>query len=570
MRFWLAFVLLYKGELVRGGGWVARARRLLDDGQHDCVEQGYLLWGVAARSIFEGDNTSACATFARAAEIGDRFGDPDLVTLAWVGQCRALLRLGETAAGVALLDEMMVALETGEVSAIVAGDVYCSVIEGCQEIFDLGRAQAWTAALTHWCASQPDLVAYRGQCLVHRAEIMPLHGAWPDAMEEAQRASERILKGPDHPAAGAAFYQQAELHRLRGEFAKAEEAYRQASRLGPRAAAWPFAATAGPGSGRRRGGGDPPRGGRGVRPRDPGQSARRPRRDHACRTAMSQRHASPPMSCRRSLLTSARRCWARWPPTRRELSCWARATRQPPWRAAPCVDGWQELEAPYEAARVRVLLGLACRELGDQEGAEMELDAARWVFQQLGAAPDLARVQALSRKAAPKAAGGLTAREVQLLRLVAAGKTNRAIAAELVLSERTVDRHVSNIFTKLGVSSRAAATGLRLRAPALLTPSGVKYPRRPSGVELGWFPRCLASSPAPLSARGAHHLRKRGASHGQIPRRPRTSDEQAARRAGARPAYRRRRPSPAVAGRDPRHRATAAAGRRLDRRAGGR
>jgi DNA-binding CsgD family transcriptional regulator len=119
---------------------------------------------------------------------------------------------------------------------------------------------------------------------------------------------------------------------------------------------------------------------------------------------------------------------------------------------------WQELEAPYEAARVRVLLGLACRELGDQEGAELELDAARGVFQQLGAVPDLARVQALSRKAAPKAAGGLTGREVQLLRLVAAGKTNRAIAAELVLSERTVDRHVSNIFTKLGVSSRAAAT----------------------------------------------------------------------------------------------------------------
>ena len=456
--FWLAFVLLNKGELVRGGGWVARARRLLDDGQYDCVEQGYLLWGVAARSIFEGDNASACATFARAAEIGDRFGDRDLVMLGWVGQCRALLRLGETAAGVALLDEMMVALETGEVSAIVAGDVYCSVIEGCQEIFDLGRAQAWTAALTHWCASQPDLVAYRGQCQVHRAEIMALHGAWPDAMEEAQRASERILKGPDHPAAGAAFYQQAELHRLRGESTKAEEAYRQASRLG--------------------------------REPQPGLARLRLAQGQVDAAAAAIRRVVDEASdrvTRANLLAAyveimlAAHDVAAARVAADELSAIAADLGAPllgavaaqaqgavllgegnPSAALAALRrawmAWQELEAPYEAARVRVLVGLACREVGDQEGAELELDGARWVFQQLGAVPDLARVEALSRKAAPKAAGGLTAREVQLLRLVAAGKTNRAIAAELVLSERTVDRHVSNIFAKLGVSSRAAAT----------------------------------------------------------------------------------------------------------------
>ena len=456
--FWLAFILLNKGELVRGGGWVARARRLLDDGQYDCVEQGYLLWGVAARSIFEGDNTSACATFARAAEIGDRFGDPDLVTLAWVGQCRALLRLGETAAGVALLDEMMVALETGEVSAIVAGDVYCSVIEGCQEIFDLGRAQAWTAALTHWLASQPDLVAYHGQCLVHRAEIMQLHGAWRDAMGEAERASERFLRGPDHPAAGAAFYQQAELHRLRGEFAKAEEAYRQASRWGRMPQ--PGLALLRLAQGQV----------------DAAQAAiRRVMEEASDRVTRSNLLAAYVEIMLDAHDVAAARARAD------ELSAIAADLGAPllgavaahaqgavllsegnPPAALDALrqawTAWQELDAPYEAARVRVLLGLACRELGDQEGAEMELDAARGVFQQLGAAPDLARVQALSRKPAPKAAGGLTAREVQLLRLVAAGKTNRAIAAELVLSERTVDRHVSNIFTKLGVSSRTAAT----------------------------------------------------------------------------------------------------------------
>jgi DNA-binding CsgD family transcriptional regulator len=456
--FWLAFILLNRGELVRGGGWIARGRRLLDDGQHDCVEQGYLLWGVAARSIFEGDNTSASATFAQAAKIADRFGDRDLVTLARVGQGRALLRLGETAAGVALLDEVMAAVDAGELSAVVAGDVYCTVIEGFQEIFDLSRAQAWTAALSNWCASQPDLVAYRGQCLVHRAEIMQLHGAWRDAMDEAERAAERILKGPDHVAAGAAFYQQGELHRLRGKFAEAEDAYRQASRWG--------------------------------REPQPGLSRLRLAQGQVDAAAVAIRRVVDEASdrlTRSNLLAAyveimlaagdvrAARAHAD------ELSAIAADLGAPllgavaahangavllgegnPPAALAALRGawtaWQELEAPYEAARVRVLLGLACRQLGDHEGAEMELDAARGVFRRLGAVPDLARVQALSRKAAPKAKGGLTAREVQLLRLVAAGKTNRAIAAELVLSERTVDRHVSNIFTKLGVSSRAAAT----------------------------------------------------------------------------------------------------------------
>ena len=230
--FWLAFGLLGAGDFARGGGWLARARRLLDDGRRDCVEQGYLLFPVGLSAILEGDVDTAYATFAQAAGIGERFRDPDLVTLARHGQGRALIRMGRTAEGMALLDEVMVAVTSGEASPIIVGDVYCSVIEACQESFDLRRARSWTAALGDWCASQPDLVPYRGQCLLHRAEIMTLDGAWQDAMDEALQAGRRLAARPGAPSVGAAFYQQAELHRLRGEFSLAENAYREASRAG--------------------------------------------------------------------------------------------------------------------------------------------------------------------------------------------------------------------------------------------------------------------------------------------------------------------------------------------------
>jgi DNA-binding CsgD family transcriptional regulator len=456
--FWLAFHLLNSGELARSGGWVARARRLLDDGRHDCVEQGYLLYPVAVQAIFGGDNAAACATFVQAADIGDRFREPDLVTMARVGQGRALIRLGEPAKGVALLDEAMVAVTAGEVSAIVAGDTYCTVIEGCQETFDLRRAQEWTAALAHWCASQPDLDRFRGQCLVHRAEIMVLHGAWSDAMDEAQRAYERFLRGPSHPAVGSAFYQLAELGRLRGEFVKADEMYRQAHQVGREPQ---------PGLALLR-----------LAQGDVGaaQAAIRRVLDEA-RDRVSRATLLPAYV--EIMLAAGDLAAARIGAD--QLSQIAADLEAPLLRAVAAHatgavllgegDGraalealrrgwtvWHGLDAPYEAARARVLLGLACRELGDQDGATMELDAARWVFQQLGAMPDVVRVETLARDTATQTVGSLTGRELQVLRLVATGMGNRAIAAELFLSEKTVARHLSNIFTKLDVSSRSAAT----------------------------------------------------------------------------------------------------------------
>jgi DNA-binding CsgD family transcriptional regulator len=454
---WLVFVLLNGGEFARAAGWLARARRLLDGFEGDCAERGHLLVPEAFQHAVEGDWPGAYAISGRAAELGVRFRDIDLVTLARNIQGRALIAQGQTVEGMTLLDEVMVGVMADDVSEIVAGAVYCSVIEACQEVFDLRRAQQWTAALTHWCDSQPDLVPFSGHCLVHRAEIMELHGAWPDAFDAAQRAGERLLRRPQ-PAVGSAFYRQGELHRLRGEFAQAEEAYHHASRWGrepqPGFALMRLAQgqiDAAEAAIRR------------VVDEADDRVARSRLLPALVEIAFAAGDAHTAHAAAGELSEMADDLHA---PLLRALAAHAQGAvllLEPDARAALGVlrhawAAWQELEVPYEAARVRVLIGLACRQIGDEESAEMELDAARWTFGQLGAVSDLARAQALSRTAVAKPAGGLTARELEVLRLVATGKTNRSIAADLFLSEKTVARHVSNIFTKLGISSRAAAT----------------------------------------------------------------------------------------------------------------
>lgn len=454
--FWLGFSLMQRGETAQGGGWLARAQRLLDEAGHECAERGYLLLPVGLQHLDAGEPHDARDTFAAVAEIGARFSEVDLVTLGRLGQGQALLRLGEAATGVKLFDEAMVAVTAGELSPIVAGIVYCAVIDECQQIFDLARAREWTAALERWCESHPDLVPFRGQCLVHRAQLFQMHGDWQAALHEAQRALERLTE-PPHPALGMACYQLGELHRLRGELSEAEEAYRRAGELG-------------------RG----PHPGLALLRLAQGRvdtaliaigTAVDEARDPVDRTWMLPAQAEITLAAGRvpearaaveELAGLAERADA--PLLHATATHWEGAVLLADGDARGGLDRlrrawqlWQQLETPYEAARTRVLIGEACRAVGDDDTAQIELGAAQGIFEALGAGPDLARV--VERDGTTRIdAAGLTSRELEVLTLVASGKTNRGIAEALFISDKTVARHVSNIFTKLDVSSRAAAT----------------------------------------------------------------------------------------------------------------
>lgn len=456
--FWMGFGLMMRGEYAQAGGWLARARRQLDQSDVDRPEQGLILIPLALQQFEEGEVPAAFATFTEIGVIGKRWGSADLMAVSHLGCGHALIRFGRMADGVALLDEAMVYVTAGEVTPVLVGLIYCGMIEVCHEIYDLRRARQWTDALSRWCESQPDLVPYRGECLVHRAEIMQIHGAWPDAMAQVVAACERLSDPPGQPAIGYAFYQRAEMLRLQGDFSGADEAYRRASEWGRTVQPGLSLLRLAQGHG------------------DAAESAMRREaleiQDHSrrCRLlpayvevmlgvgdAKAARTGANQLADIATEITYLPLRAASWQATGAVLLMEGRPDRAlESLRRAE--TAWQKLTIPYEAARVRTLIGQCCRELGDEETAQLEFDAALRAFRQLGARPDAASVEALTRKALPTPAGGLTAREVEVIRLIAAGKTNRMIATDLFLSEKTVARHISNIFAKLGLASRSAAT----------------------------------------------------------------------------------------------------------------
>jgi len=457
--FWLGFRLINMNEPSRGQGWLGRAEHCLARLPAACLESGYMEIPRVREHFYAGRYAEALQLATRAADLGDRLGDHDLGTFARNLQGRTLIRQGEREAGLRLLDEAMLAVTAGELAPNITGIIYCSAIESCQAVFELDRVREWTESLRGWCEAQPQLRPFTGACLVSRAEVLELAGKWPEALDEARRAAKDLFEAYGSRAAGEALYREAEIHRLRGETADAEARYGEASQCGrdPQ----PGLALLRLAQGR------------------PDVAVQALRRAVAAATQPLVRAKLLPALVE-ILLEAGAVEEARGAVTELasiaavfgsvalgavaarargalELVSGDAAAAVTPLRHA--FEVLQQLGAPYLAAQARALLACAYQALDDEDGARLEMAAARSVFERLGALTDLHAVERRLGQAPAKASvAGLSAREVEVLRLVASGKTNKLIAGTLCLSEKTVDRHVSNILAKLNVPSRSAAT----------------------------------------------------------------------------------------------------------------
>jgi DNA-binding NarL/FixJ family response regulator len=456
--FWCSLVLLLGGQGAQSGGWLSRTERLLQ-GQPDSPEHGLIAVIKGLFCMGKGNGDAADQCFTEAAELGEKFNDPDLWALSALSCGQALIHNKEVPSGVGRLDEAMLAVTTGEVSPPLAGIIYCAVIATCEQILDLNRATEWTQALDDWCVSQPQLVAFRGQCLVHRASIMQFKGEWRSALEDTQRAFE-MLSDSSPRTIGRALYQQAEIHRLWGDFESAEKNYEEAAHRGfepqpglallrlaqgdmdsavaaIRRVVGESASVKGSGNGVGRikllgpfvqimlAVGDLEAAGSGAN--ELCGAAARPDAFPLIQALAAQADGAVALAGGETAraLEALRRAWTLY----------------------------QQLEAHYEAACTRLLLSRACEAMGDKDTAKLHAEAGNSVLDRLGV-PGASAVRAELGKAANPAR--LTKREIEVLRLVASGKTNRQIAQQLHISEHTVAHHVSNLFTKTGAGSRTA------------------------------------------------------------------------------------------------------------------
>lgn len=453
--FWLALTLLTSGEIAVGGGWVSRCQRLLRDVPGDVAERGYVLIHVMMRHIFSGEYEKGLELAVEVTDYGKRFGDPNLTAQGLNAQGRMMIYLGKVREGLALLDEAMIGISTGQVSTIFAGEIYCSLIEACQEVSDYGRAAEWTSILTSWVDAQPGLVPFTGQCAVHRGQIMRVRGAFREAIEEFELAADRYITAETPGPAGLAMDECGGVLTVLGRLDAAEVSYERAVGFGHEpqpglALLWLAQGrnAAALGAVRRVL----------AEPRD------RVHRSHllpgsvevllgtgdvqtATEAAEELADISDAFGC------DAVHAMAGFASGSTLLAVGDAGAAVPVLRKA--MHKWQALAAPYEVARCQVLIGRALRELGDDHSATGEFTAAQRAFSELGAVPAAREVARLLAHSNP---GGLTDREMEVLRLVATGKSNPEIAAILVLSDKTVARHLSNIFGKLDVTSRTAAS----------------------------------------------------------------------------------------------------------------
>jgi DNA-binding CsgD family transcriptional regulator/tetratricopeptide (TPR) repeat protein len=446
---------LYGGETVVAMGWLRRARRHLAAIPEE-AEHGFVALADAELALNRGSLDEAEASASHAVEVGDRHGAQGIVGLALTLQGRILNAQGRHDEGCASLDEAMTLVLSGQLDDFFSGAVYCGLIAECREIADIRRGSEWTDAARAWCESLPATTPLHGICRVHRGEILCLRGAWEEAEAEIRTAGEELAAFKP-PSAAEAFAALGELCRRRGDFAGAEDAFRRAHELG--GDTQPGLALVRLAQGQSTAASMALRGALADTSRTPMERAQllaaqveaalsiddvalaQDAVGELC--SIAERLDRPVANARAKLGRGAVRL------ANRDLT-----GAMGDLRAACAI--WSDLGLPYEEAQTRLLLGSAAKEFGDEEGAMLETEAACAGFERLGAGADLRRASAfLDRTPRP---GGLTAREVDVLRLLAAGKTNRKVAAELVISEHTVGRHVQNIFMKLGVSSRAAAT----------------------------------------------------------------------------------------------------------------